>query len=135
MIVVDEVPGGLTPPGSDLPASPVTLPFPAPGPETYLPQEAVSRLPKFSEDDIRRNLIYPPLARRAGIAGRVVLEFLIDREGEIRRITVLEETPPGRGFGEAAVRAFRGQRCVPAEVNGVPAAVRYRYPVRFLPAH
>ncbi|MDR1108084.1 MAG: energy transducer TonB [Spirochaetaceae bacterium] len=132
MIVVDEVPEGQPPVGSDLPASPGRFPFSSSGePETYVPQEVVTKRPEFSERDIRRNLIYPPLAKRAKIEGRVVLEFLIDRKGEIQRITVLEETPPGRGFGEAAVRAFRDQRCVPAEVNNVPVAVRYRYPVEF----
>jgi protein TonB len=75
--------------------------------------------------------VYPPIALRSGIEGRVILELFIDRTGQVQRITILQETPPGRGFGEAAVRAFEGQRCSPAEANGLPVSVRYRYPVSF----
>jgi protein TonB len=112
-----------------------TAPAPAPGPpsaeELYLPMDRVSRAPKFSERAIRDALEYPPLARRAGIEGRVILELLINKAGEIRRIEILREEPPGRGFAEAAKKAFQGQRCTPAEANGEPVGVRYRYPVRF----
>jgi protein TonB len=44
---------------------------------------------------------------------------------------VLKETPPDKGFGAAAVAAFKGIKGAPAEANGKPVAVRYRYPVRF----
>jgi hypothetical protein len=44
---------------------------------------------------------------------------------------VLKEDPPGRGFAEAAVRAFQGLRCTPAQANGGNVSVRYRYPVSF----
>jgi protein TonB len=93
--------------------------------------DRVSRAPKFSEKEILSALEYPPLARRSGIEGRVILELFINQAGEIQRIDLLRETPPGRGFGEAAKKAFQGLRCTPAEANGVPVAVRYRYPVRF----
>jgi protein TonB len=99
--------------------------------EDYLPMHRVSVPPKFDENLIARSLMYPPIALRSGIEGRVILELFIDRAGRVQRITILQETPPGRGFGEAAVRAFEGQRCAPAEANGQPVSVRYRYPVRF----
>ena len=38
---------------------------------------------------------------------------------------------PGYGFGEAAVKALKDIKCIPAKTNGVPVAVRIRYPVRF----
>jgi protein TonB len=91
----------------------------------------VSIPPKFDERLITQALIYPPIALRSGIEGRVILELFIDRTGRVQRITVLQENPSGRGFGEAAVRAFEGQRCSPAEANGEPVSVRYRYPVAF----
>jgi protein TonB len=99
--------------------------------EDFLPMHRVSVPPKFDENMITRSLVYPPIALRSGIEGRVILELFIDRTGRVQRVTVLQETPPGRGFGEAAVRAFDGQRCSPAEANGQPVSVRYRYPVRF----
>ncbi|MDR0719872.1 MAG: energy transducer TonB [Treponema sp.] len=97
----------------------------------YLPMSKISVLPVLPEDQIRRATIYPPIALRSGIEGMVFLELFVDRQGEIRQISILRESPEGRGFGEAAVKAFRGIRGIPAQSNGENVAVRYRYPVRF----
>jgi protein TonB len=99
--------------------------------EEYLPMHRISVAPVFSERDILADLVYPAIALRSNIEGTVYLDLFIDRRGEVRQITVLREIPPDRGFGEAAVNAFRGRRVKPAEANGVPVGVRYRYPVRF----
>ncbi|MDR2743216.1 MAG: energy transducer TonB [Treponema sp.] len=99
--------------------------------EEYLPMHRISVPPVFSERDLLADLVYPPIALRSGIEGTVYLELFIDRRGEVRQVTVLRENPPGRGFGDAAVNAFRGRKGKPAEANGVPVGVRYRYPVRF----
>jgi protein TonB len=97
----------------------------------YLPMSRISILPVFPEDQIRRATVYPPIALRSGIEGMVFLELFVDRQGEIRQISILRESPEGRGFGEAAVKAFKGIRGIPAQSNGENVAVRYRYPVRF----
>ncbi|MDR2659810.1 MAG: energy transducer TonB [Spirochaetaceae bacterium] len=113
----------------------VIVPSAAPAPirytEEYLPQNKVSVLPRLNEKDILSRLIYPPIALRSGLEGVVYLELYIDREGQVRRIVILKENPPGRGFGEAAIKAFEGLRGKPAQANGEAVAVRYRYPVRF----
>jgi protein TonB len=97
----------------------------------FLPMNKISVLPVFPEDRIRGAIVYPPIALRSGIEGIVYLELFVDRQGEIRQIRVLKETPEGRGFGEAAINAFKGIRGAPAESNGQEVAVRFRYPVRF----
>jgi protein TonB len=97
----------------------------------YLPMSRISVLPVLPEDQIRRATVYPPIALRSGIEGMVFLELFVDRQGEIRQISILRESPEGRGFGEAAVKAFTGIRGIPAQSNGENVAVRYRYPVRF----
>jgi protein TonB len=97
----------------------------------YLPQHKIVKVPQFVDDQIRKNTVYPAIALRSGIEGTVILELFIDREGEIRQITVLKEDPPGRGFGEAARNAFKGVKALPAEGPDGAAAVRYRYPIRF----
>ncbi|MDR2194257.1 MAG: energy transducer TonB [Treponema sp.] len=97
----------------------------------FLPQHKISVPPVLSDDKIRNNVEYPAIALRSGIEGTVILELFIDSRGEIRRINVLKEDPPERGFAEAAVNAFRDITAVPAEANGTAVAVRYRYPVRF----
>ncbi len=102
--------------------------LPAPPPD-YLPQHRISKPPDIPTDEIRNRVEYPVLANRQGIEGVVYLELFIDDEGNIRRIEILKE--PGFGLGEAAAAAFRGVTVTPAEANGTPVAVRYRYPVRF----
>jgi protein TonB len=97
----------------------------------FLPMHLISQLPKFSETEIRRKLVYPPMAQRAGLEGTVYLELFVDNRGLIRNISILKEDPPGRGFGDAAVKAFQGLSGSPALANGTEVAVRYRYPVRF----
>jgi protein TonB len=100
--------------------------------EEFLPMHRVEKRPVFNEDEIARSVIYPPIAKRSGIEGRVILELFIDREGWVRQASVLREEPPGRGFGEAAARAFQGIRCVPARANGENVSARLRYPVSFV---
>jgi protein TonB len=106
-------------------------PAPAPQPEEieYLPQHKISVPPQMPVEEIRKRINYPPLANRQRIEGVVFLELFIDREGKIRNIRVLKE--PGYGFAEAAVEALEGLTVKPAEANGVPVAVRFRYPIRF----
>lgn len=99
--------------------------------QDFLPQHKISTVPQFSDDQIRKNTVYPPIALRSGVEGVVILELFIDNKGEIKRINVLKEDPSGRGFGEAAMNAFKSVRAVPAQANGAAVAVRYRYPVRF----
>jgi protein TonB len=97
----------------------------------FLPMNKISVLPVFPEDRIRNAIVYPPIALRSGMEGIVYLELFVDHQGEIRQINILKETPEGRGFGEAAVKAFQGIRGKPGEANGQKVAVRFRYPVRF----
>ena len=99
--------------------------------DDYIPQFRLSAVPRFNENEVRSAIMYPPIAQRSGIEGSVILELFIDRTGLVRQIVILREDPPERGFGEAAVKAFTGMRCTPAESNGEPVSCRYRYPVRF----
>jgi protein TonB len=101
------------------------------GEEVYLPMHLVSVRPQLDIDDIISDMIYPPIAHRMGIEGRVLLELSIDRTGFVRMVIILLEEPEGRGFGEAAVRAFSGRRGTPAMANGEPVSCRFRYPVVF----
>jgi protein TonB len=97
----------------------------------YLPMHKISVPPQFSEREIMQAIVYPPIAQRSGIEGTVYLEIFVDKDGLVRNVTVLKEDPAGKGFAEAAVRAFENRRGEPAQANGNAVAVRYRYPVRF----
>lgn len=99
--------------------------------EDYYPNHMVSFSPYFDEKAIVSEMVYPPVALRAGIEGRVLLELFVDRYGNVQDAVVLREEPPGRGFGESAVRTFSGRKGTPAYINGEPVACRYRYPLMF----
>jgi protein TonB len=99
--------------------------------ENYLPMHQLSSPPQFDANSIAADLIYPPIALRSGIEGRVILELFVDRTGAVKRITILREDPPDRGFGESAVKAFSGRQGKPATANNEPVSARYRYPVTF----
>ncbi len=73
--------------------------------------------------------VYPPLARRRGKEGRVVLTLLIDQTGKVQKIDVTE----GAGFGltEAAIEAVNRSTFAPAHVNGQKVASRAVLPIRF----
>jgi len=116
-----------TPPVQNVvPAGTLTVAF-----EDYLQMFQVSTRPIFDEEALTSALVYPPIALRSGIEGRVVLELFVDRAGFVQKITVLREDPEGKGFGEAAVRAFTGRKGTPAYANDEAVSCRYRYPVVF----
>jgi protein TonB len=99
--------------------------------ENYLQMHQVSIAPVFDEFAFMSALVYPPIAHRSGIEGRVFLELFVDRTGSIQKVTILREEPEGRGFGEAAVKAVSGKKGTPAYANGEAVSCRYRYPVIF----
>jgi protein TonB len=111
--------------------APGTITTTAPSWDDYLPIHKVSQPPRFNERDIYSDLVYPPIALRSGIEGRVILELFIDRSGLVQQILILQENPNDRGFGDAAVKAFTGKRGTPAYADGEPVSARYRYPVSF----
>ncbi len=44
---------------------------------------------------------------------------------------LIQVVDSGFGFAQPAVNALEGLHTVPAEGNGQPVAVRFRYPIRF----
>jgi TonB family protein len=95
----------------------------------FVPQYTINVLPVVPDDEARSRIRYPALAAKQGIEATVYLELFIDGAGRIVHINVLKD--PGFGFAEAAAQALLGMKCAPAEMDGRPVAVRYRYPVNF----
>jgi protein TonB len=99
--------------------------------ENYLSMHQLSTPPQFDEKAIVASLVYPQMALRSGIEGRVFIELFVDRVGIVQRVAILREEPEGWGFGEAAVKVFSGRKGTPALLNGEAVAARFRYPVTF----
>jgi len=46
----------------------------------------------FIRDRIMRNLVFPPAARRMGWSGRVLVSFIVCRDGQVSEIRIIEST-------------------------------------------
>lgn len=75
--------------------------------------------------------IYPAMAERAGLEGRVVVRVLVDASGLVRDAVVITCSPSGVGFAESARDALMQWVFTPAVQNDHPVAVWVNVPVRF----
>jgi periplasmic protein TonB len=75
------------------------------------------------------NIQYPEAAAKAGVQGRLVLEFVVEPTGKPGDIRIAESLHPL--CDSAAVRALRETRFVPGRHEGKEVRVRMRLPVRF----
>jgi protein TonB len=78
---------------------------------------------------LQQHVEYPEMARRAGIEGRVVVQFIIDKEGYVRDPQVVRSL--GGGLDEAAIEAVKQVRFTPGMQRGRPVRVKYTIPVQF----
>ncbi|MDG5765934.1 energy transducer TonB [Balneolales bacterium ANBcel1] len=79
--------------------------------------------------ELYKHLQYPERAVRGGVEGRVVVQFIIDENGEIHNPEILRDI--GAGCGDAAVEAIKSVRFSPGRQNGQAVAVLYALPITF----
>lgn len=72
---------------------------------------------------------YTELARRVRLEGKVILQTVIDEQGLVSDIQVIQ--PLGFGLSEAAVEAVKTWRFTPATLRGKPVAVFYHLTINF----
>jgi TonB family protein len=80
-------------------------------------------------EGLQKNVRYPDIARRAGIEGRVFVQFVVNERGEVENPVVTRAI--GGGCDEAAVEAVRQARFVPGRQKGRAVKVQYSLPVTF----
>ena len=97
--------------------------------ESYYPIESVTEAPVFDRKQLALRIVYPPLAKRQGKEGLVMLRLFLSDTGLVERILIEED--PGYGLAQAAVSAFTGFQAKPAIREGNAVPVTLRYPVRF----
>lgn len=79
---------------------------------------------------IKTNLSYPPSAARKGIQGRVMLSFIVEKNGSASTITVLNS--PDNALSREAVRVVKKMpKWTPARHEGKPVRVKFVMPVTF----
>lgn len=87
--------------------------------------------PLFSMNDfLGRNLHYPPSARDMGVQGRVIVAFLVQKDGTICQMHVIKNI--GGGCDEEAMRVLALMpKWKPGMIDDVPADMYYRLSVSF----
>src|SRR5207237_1438252 len=89
--------------------------------ERYAPVAQVTEMPQvLNSDSVDIRKYYPPDALKRELEADVVLRLLIDSDGSIAKVDVVND--PGEGLGAAAVRAVREFRFAPGKVNGAAVA-------------
>ncbi len=73
---------------------------------------------------------FPARARSLGLSGWVTLSFVVDVDGSVQDVHVVESEPPDT-FDDAAMEAARTWRFTPGREEGNPVAVRVRQTLRF----
>ena len=78
---------------------------------------------------IQQQIRYPEMARRAGIEGRVYVQFIINEQGDVERPRVIRGI--GGGADEEALRVVSQARFKPGLQRGQPVRVQYSLPIFF----
>ena len=99
------------------------LEFPEEPPLPFTPVEVDAKV-------IRSVLpVYPEIARRSGLEGRVFVRIWVDKEGKCRKVEVLRSTADI--FNDAAVEAAKQFLFTPAYMNSGPVSVWVAIPFLF----
>jgi len=80
-------------------------------------------------EGLQRSIRYPEIARKAGIEGRVFVQFVVDEKGNV--ISPVVTRGIGGGCDEAALEAVRKAKFKPGKQRGKPVKVQYSLPVTF----
>ena len=113
----------------------------APEPPKHVVEETkiftvVEQMPMYPGGDaalmgyLRDNIHYPTVAAENGVQGRVVVGFVVERDGSITDVSVLRGVDPS--LDREAMRVVKSMpRWTPGKQNGSAVRVKYQVPVAF----
>lgn len=78
---------------------------------------------------LQKRVRYPEMARRAGIEGRVTVQFIVNEAGEVENPRVIRGI--GGGCDEEALQAVKKAKFTPGMQRGRPVRVQYSLPIVF----
>lgn len=98
--------------------------------------DVVEQMPSFPggisglKTYLNQNTRYPAVAQENCVQGRVVVSFVVGKDGHISDVTVLRSVDPS--LDKEAIRVVRNMpRWTPGKQGGEPVKVRYNVPVSF----
>jgi protein TonB len=79
---------------------------------------------------VGKQIVYPEIAKRAGVEGKLYIQFVVRTDGKVSDVTVQKGI--GAGCDEEAVRVVRSMpNWKPGRQNGHPVNVRISIPIVF----
>lgn len=106
-------------------------------PREEQPFTYVEQMPSFPDGTeamykyIYEKIKYPAIARENGISGKVVVQFVVSKEGDIQKAKVVQGL--GGGLNEEALRVINGMpRWKPGKHNGRAVPVTFTLPIKFV---
>jgi len=119
----------------DVVAEPQTGPAEAAPSEIFMVVEeqpefpgGVSAMNKF----ISQNIVYPAMAREAGIGGKCHLKFVVDETGSISNVEVLKGVPGCGDCDKEAIRVIKSMpKWKPGKQTGRAVKVYFNVPINF----
>lgn len=79
--------------------------------------------------ELQKKIRYPSIAIDAGIEGRVIVQFIINAQGEVYNPTIIRGI--GAGCDEEAVRVVKLAKFKPGMQRGKAVSVKYTIPISF----
>ncbi len=80
---------------------------------------------------LMKKIVYPEIARKAGVETRVIIGVYINKEGSPLKTQVLKHSGSNVGFEDAAISAIMKMKWEPALQRDRPVAVWMSIPVNF----
>ncbi len=78
---------------------------------------------------IQKKIVYPEIAKRAGVQGRVYVKAYVDESGKVTKVELIRGI--GAGCDEAAMEAVNSVMFSPGKQRGKPVKVQVTVPVLF----
>lgn len=93
---------------------------------------AVEQMPELigPYSKLKSKIRYPETALRAQIEGMVVVQFIVNKKGEVENPHVVRGI--GAGCDEEAIRVIKLAKFKPGRQRGVPVRVQFSIPFRFI---
>ena len=98
--------------------------------------DVVEQMPQFPGGDaalfeyLSTHIKYPTIAEENGVQGRVIVTFVVERDGSITDVKVVKSVDPS--LDKEASRVVQGMpKWIPGKQNGAPVRVKYTVPVTF----
>ncbi len=79
---------------------------------------------------VMKRIKYPAIAKENGIVGRVIIQFVVEKDGRVTQAKVVRDI--GGGCGAEALRVVKEMPTwVPGKQRSIPVRVRFTLPVKF----